>query len=119
MTPEDATYIYEALQGAQSIDAAMAFGIYIYSEDGGVLITPRMAKVLEVGIGSVMRAERLDGTVITLEVANIIDFPVGNEIYISQTALSKVSYFPFTISLLFMNARDWILAFCIMTLVLP
>lgn len=137
MTPEDATYIYEALQGVQSIDAVMAFGIYIYSEDGGVqnpylvvmddnqsslhfsdiagkevtlpdngvLITPRMAKVLEVGIGSVMRAERLDGTVITLEVANIIDFSVGNEIYISQTALSKVSHFPFTISVLFMNGQ--------------
>lgn len=137
MTPEDATYIYEALQGAQSIDAAMAFGVYIYSEDGGVqnpylvvmddnqsslhfsdiagkevtlpdngvLITPRMAKALDVGIGSVMRAERFDGTVITLEVANIIDFPVGNEIYISRTALSKVSHLPFTISVLFINGQ--------------
>lgn len=137
MIPENAAYIYEALQGAQSIDAAMAFGVYIYSEDGGVqnpylvvmdenqsslhfsdiagkevtlpdngvLITPRMAKALDVEIGSVMRAERLDGTVITLEVANIIDFPVGNEIYISQTALSKVSPLPFTISVLFINGQ--------------
>lgn len=138
MAPEDATYIYEALQeGAQSIDAAMAFGVYIYSEDGGVqnpylvamddnqsslyfsditgkevtlpdngvLITPRMAKALDVEIGSVIRAERLDGTVIVLEVANIIDFPVGNEIYISRTALSKVSPLPFTISVLFINGQ--------------
>jgi putative ABC transport system permease protein len=137
MAPEDATYIYEALQGAQSIDVAMAFGVYIYSEDGGVqnpylvamddnqsslhfsdmtgkevtlpdngvLITPRMAKALDVEIGSVMRAERLDGTVITLEVANIIDFPVGNEIYISRTALSMVSPLPFTISVLFINGQ--------------
>ncbi|HHV12588.1 MAG TPA: FtsX-like permease family protein [Clostridiales bacterium] len=137
MTPEDAAYIYEALQGAQSIDATMAFGVYIYGRDGGVqnpylvvmdgnqsslhfsdiagkevilpdngvLITPRMAKALDVGIGSVMRAERLDGTVITLEVANIIDFPVGNEIYISRTALSKVSPLPFTISVFFINGQ--------------
>ncbi len=138
MAPEDASYIYEALQNAQSIDATMAFGIYIYSEDGGVqnpylvamddnqsslhfadnagkevtlpdngvVITPRMAKALDVEIGSVMMAERLDGTVIPLEVANIIDFPVGNEIYISRTAFSKVSPLPFTISVFFIKGQE-------------
>lgn len=137
MTPEEAAYIYEALQDAQSIEAAMAFGVYIYGEDGsvqnpylvvmddnqsslyfadtagtevtlpdnGVLITPRMAKALDVGIGSMLTAERLDGTVIPLEVANIIDFPVGNEIYISRTAFSKVSPLPFTISVFFINGQ--------------
>lgn len=137
MTPEDAAYIYEALDEAQSIEATMAFGVYIYCGDGGVqnpylvvmddnqsslhftdsaglevalpdngvLITPRMAKALNAGIGSVVMAERSDGTVIPLEVANIIDFPVGNEIYISRTAFSKVSSLPFTISVLFINGH--------------
>ncbi len=137
MTPEDAAYIYEALKDARSIDTAMAFGVYIYGEDGrvqnpylvvmddkqaslhfadtagnevtlpdnGVLITPRMAKALDVGIGSVMLAERLDGTAIPLEVANIIDFPVGNEIYISRTAFSKVSPLSFTISVFFIKGQ--------------
>lgn len=137
MTPEDAAYIYEALGEAQSIEAAMAFGVYIYGKDGGVqnpylvvmddnqsslhftdtarlevalpdngvLITPRMAKALNAGVGSVVMAERSDGTVIPLEVANIIDFPVGNEIYISRTAFSKVSSLPFTISVLFINGH--------------
>ncbi len=138
MTPKEAAYIYEALQDARSLEAAMAFGVYIYGDDGnvqnpylvvmddnqnslhfadtagkkvtlpdnGVLITPRMAKALDVEIGSVMIAERLDGTVIPLEVANIIDFPVGNEIYISQTAFSKVSPLPFTINVLFINGQE-------------
>ncbi len=138
MPPEDASYIYEVLQDAQSIDAAMAFGVYIYGEDGGVqnpylvamndnqsslhfmdtdgkevnlpdngvLITPRMAKALKVGIGSMMMAERPDGTVIPLEVANIIDFPVGNEIYISRTAFSKVTSLPFTISVFFIKGQE-------------
>ena len=137
MAPEDAGYIYEALQDARSIEATMAFGVYIYGGDGGVqnpylvvmedkqsslqftdiagkevmlpdngvLITPRMAKALDIGIGSVIMAERLDGIVIPLEVANIIDFPVGNEIYISQTAFSKVAFLPFTISVLFINGQ--------------
>lgn len=137
MTPEDAAYIYEALDEAQSIEAMMAFGVYIYGRDGGVqnpylvvmddnqgslhftdtagiemtlpdngvLITPRMAKALNAEIGSVVIAERSDGTVIPLEVANIIDFPVGNEIYISRTAFSKVSSLPFTISVLFINGQ--------------
>lgn len=137
MTLEEAAYIYEALDEAQSIEATMAFGIYIYGEndsvqnpylvimddnqsslhfsdtggievtlpDNGVLITPRMAKALNVGIGSVITAERSDGTVIPLEVTNIIDFPVGNEIYISRTAFSKVSSIPFTISVLFIKGR--------------
>lgn len=52
-----------------------------------------------------MLAERLDGTVIPLEVANIIDFPVGNEIYVSRTAFSKVSSIPFMISVLFINGK--------------
>lgn len=137
MTPEETAYIYETLDGAQSIETAMAFGVYIYGEDGavqypylvvmdanqsslrfadtdgievalpdnGVLITPRMAKALHIGVGSVMMAECPDGTVIPLEVANIIDFPVGNEIYISRTAFSRVSSLPFAISVLFVHGQ--------------
>ncbi|MDR2197587.1 MAG: ABC transporter permease [Coriobacteriales bacterium] len=54
-------------------------------------------------IGSELRAERMDGAVITFEVANIVDFPVGNEIYISRTAFAEVSRLPFMISVLFVN----------------
>ncbi len=138
MIPEDAAYIYAALGNAQAIDAAMAFSIYLYGEDGsvqnpylvvmddeqssfyfagtggreaalpdnGVLITPRMAKALDVGIGSMMTAERLDGTIIPLEVADIIDFPVGNEIYISRTAFSRISSLPFMISVFLIRGQD-------------
>lgn len=74
--------------------------------DNGVLITPRMAKALNVEIGSIITAERLDGTVITLKIADIIDFPVGNEIYISQTAFSKVSSMPFTISVFLIRGQN-------------
>ncbi len=74
--------------------------------DNGVLLTPRMAKALDMGIGSVMMAERLDGIVIPLEVTDIIDFPVGNKIYISRTAFSKVASLPFTISVFLIRGRD-------------
>lgn len=137
MTLKDAGYIYEVLRDAESVDAAMTFGVSIYGEEGsvqnpylivmddeqsslhfaditgkkvvlpdtGVLITRRMAKALNVGIGSVMTAYRLDGTAMSLEVANIIDFPVGNEIYISRTAFSKISSLPSTTSVLFVKGQ--------------
>jgi putative ABC transport system permease protein len=66
----------------------------------GVLITPRMAKALGAVVGSSIKAERLDGSSINLEVSGIVDFPVGNEIYISQSAFSKISSQPFYASVL-------------------
>lgn len=61
----------------------------------GALITPRMAKALSADVGDILTAERLDGTVISFAVANIVDFPVGNEVYMSKTAFSRVSGLPF------------------------
>lgn len=122
--------IYDILGGAQSMDATMAFGVYIYGSNGnvrnpylvimdeeqtslqftdfagedlslpdnGVFITPRMAEALDVEIGDVITAERLDGTKLPLEIANIVYFPVGNEIYIGRTAFSKISSIPFSVS---------------------
>ena len=74
--------------------------------DNGVLITPRMAKTLDVEIGSVMMAERLDGTIIPLEVTDIVDFPVGNEIYIGRTAFSRVSSLPFIINVFLIRGQN-------------
>ncbi len=134
---ESAADIYEILRDAQSIDAAMAFSVYLYGSNGsvqnpymvvmddqqsslhftgsdgrevkfpdnGVLITPRMAKALDTEIGDVITAERLDGTVIPLEVANIVDFPVGDEIYISRTAFSKISSLPFSVRTLLVRGQ--------------
>ncbi|MDR1539878.1 MAG: ABC transporter permease [Clostridiales bacterium] len=127
--PEDATFIYEALEGAEHIDASMAFSIFLHGDDGnmhspylvvlednqtslnfidvngnqvlmpedGVLITPRMARALDAKIGDTVEAESLDGSVFMLNIANIVDFPLGNEIYISRTAFSKISSLPFTV----------------------
>lgn len=71
-----------------------------------MLITPRMAESLSVGIGDKLTAERLDGTVISLRVANIVDFPVGNEVYMSKTAFSKVSDLPFFVRTLLINGQE-------------
>jgi putative ABC transport system permease protein len=65
-----------------------------------------MAEALSVGIGDKLTAERLDGTVISLEVANIVDFPVGNEVYMSKTAFSKVSDLPFFVRTLLVNGQE-------------
>jgi putative ABC transport system permease protein len=73
--------------------------------EDGALITPRMADALSVKMGDKLTAERLDGTVISLNVANIVDFPVGNEIYMSKTAFSKVSNLPFLTKTLFARGQ--------------
>ncbi len=73
----------------------------------GVLITPRMANTLSVEIGDKLTAERLDGTILSLDVANIVDFPVGNEVYMSKTAFSKVSDLPFIVRTLLIDGQGF------------
>jgi putative ABC transport system permease protein len=138
LTIEQLSDIYGVLHGAENVDETMAFGVYLYSENGdmqnpylvvmdegqkslhfkdingnavglpkdGALITPRMAEALSVGVGDKLTAERLDGTVISLRVANIVDFPVGNEVYMSKTAFSKVSELPFFVRTLLINGQE-------------
>lgn len=72
----------------------------------GTLITPRMAKALAVDVGDTLNAESLDGTVMALKVADIVDFPVGNEIYLSKTAFAKVSALPFLVRTLLIQGQD-------------
>ena len=138
LTIEQLSDIYGVLHDAENVDETMAFGVYLYSENGamqnpylvvmdegqkslrfedihgnavdlpkdGALITPRMAEALSVGVGDKLTAERLDGTVISLWVANIVEFPVGNEVYMSKTAFSKVSDLPFLVRTLLVNGQE-------------
>ncbi|KPU43240.1 FtsX-like permease family protein [Oxobacter pfennigii] len=73
--------------------------------EDGAFITPRMADALGVDVGDTITAERLDGIVISLKVANIVDFPVGNEVYIGKTAFSKVSDLPFLVRTLLIRGQ--------------
>ncbi|HWQ74074.1 MAG TPA: ABC transporter permease [Syntrophomonas sp.] len=73
--------------------------------EDGALITPRMANYLGVDVGDTITAESLDGTVIPFKVANIVDFPVGNEVYIGKTAFSKASDLPFLVRTLLINGQ--------------
>jgi putative ABC transport system permease protein len=139
LVAEQITDIYDVLRSAEHVDETMAFGVYLYAENGsmqnpylvvmdesqksldfkdldgnkvylpedGVLLTPRMAETLSVGIGDKLTAERLDGTVIPLEVTNIVDFPVGNEVYMSKTAFSKVSDLPFLVRTLLIDGQEF------------
>ena len=72
----------------------------------GVLITPRMSEALHANIGDELIAEILDGTKLTLEVGGIVDFPVGNEIYISRTAFSKISPLVYTPRAFLVSGQD-------------
>jgi putative ABC transport system permease protein len=67
----------------------------------GALITPRMASSLNVSVGSEFIAETADGMVIPLSVAGIVDFPIGNEIYIGETAFQEISDIPFSVRVFF------------------
>lgn len=82
-----------------------ASGNSVHLPEDGALITPRMAKALAVDVGDTLTAERLDGTIIVLKVANIVDFPVGNEVYVGKTAFSKVSDLPFLVRTLLVNGQ--------------
>jgi len=138
LVTEQLADIYDVLHSAAHVDETMAFGVYLYGENGnvqnpylvvmdegqksldfqdldgnkvylpedGVLLTPRMAETLSVDIGDKLTAERLDGTLIPLEVANIVDFPVGNEVYMSKTAFSKVSDLPFLVRTLLIDGQE-------------
>jgi putative ABC transport system permease protein len=137
LAAEQLSDMYDVLNNAENIDATMAFGIYLYGENGnvqnpylvvmdeeqesldfkdadgnavhmpevGALITPRMAEALSAGVGDTLTAERLDGTAISLQIAGIVDFPVGNEVYMSKTAFSRVSDLPFLIRTLLIKGQ--------------
>ena len=92
-------------EGQKSLSFKDTNGNTAHLPEDGVLITPRMADALGVDVGDKLTAERLDGIVIPLRVANIVDFPVGNEIYMGKTAFSKVSDLPFLIRTLLINGQ--------------
>jgi putative ABC transport system permease protein len=98
-------YLVVMDEGQKSLNFKDIIGNTIHLPEDGVLITPRMADALGVDIGDKLTAERLDGIVISVRVANIVDFPVGNEIYMSKTAFSKVSNLPFLIRTLLINGQ--------------
>lgn len=77
-----------------SLDFVNLAGSEARLPDEGAMLTPRMAKALGAEIGGVITVEFLDGTALSIKVADIVDFPVGNEIYISRTAFSKISSLP-------------------------
>lgn len=99
-------YLVVMDEGQKSLDFKDLDGNKVYLPQDGVLLTPRMAETLSVGIGDKLTAERLDGTFIPLEVANIVDFPVGNEVYMSKTAFSKVSDLPFLVRTLLIDGQE-------------
>jgi putative ABC transport system permease protein len=98
-------YIVVMDEGQKSLNFKDMNGNEVHLPEDGVLITPRMADALGVDVGDKLVAERLDGIVISLRVANIVDFPVGNEIYMGKTAFSKVSNLPFLIRTLLINGQ--------------
>jgi putative ABC transport system permease protein len=100
-------YLVVMDDGQKSLDFKDLNGNKVYLPEDGVLLTPRMAETLSVGIGDKLTAERLDGTIIPLEVTNIVDFPVGNEVYISKTAFSKVSDLPFLVRTLLIDGQEF------------
>lgn len=100
-------YLVVMDEGQKSLDFKDLDGNKVTLPEDGVLLTPRMAKVLSVGIGDKLSAERLDGTILSLEVANIIDFPVGNEVYMSKIAFSKVSDLPFLVRTLLIDGQEF------------
>jgi putative ABC transport system permease protein len=74
--------------------------------DNGAFITPRMAKGLDVVAGDTISAEMIDGAAFSFVVANVIDFPVGNEIYMGKTAFGEICKAPYAARVLFLNGQN-------------
>lgn len=98
-------YLVVMDEGQKSLNFKDRNGNAVALPKDGALITPRMAAALGVDVGDTLRAESLDGTAITLKIANIIDFPVGNEVYVGKTAFAKVSDLPFRIRTLLVTGE--------------
>ena len=99
-------YLVVMDEGQKSFSFKDIRGNTVPLPEDGVFITPRMADALSAGVGDTITAESLDGTVIPLKVANIVDFPVGNEVYMGKTAFSKVSDLPFLIRTMLVKGQD-------------
>ena len=99
-------YLVVMDEGQKSLSFKDMEGNEVSLPEDGVLITPRMAEALGVGAGDMLKAERLDGTVFSFKVADIVDFPVGNEVYMSKAAFSKVSELPFLIRTLLVHGQE-------------
>lgn len=99
-------YLVVMDEGQKSLNFKDTRGKEIPLPEEGALITPRMAKALAVDVGDTLKAESLDGTVMALKVADIVDFPVGNEIYLSKTAFVKMSALPFLVRTLLIQGQD-------------
>ncbi len=90
----------------ESFDFRDTDGNSVRLPEDGALITPRMANALSAKIGDTLTAESLDGTVIPIRVSAIVDFPVGNEVYLGKKAFSKVSDLPFRIRTLLVKGKE-------------
>lgn len=99
-------YLVVMDEGQKSLSFKDTEGNAVQLPEDGALITARMADYLGVDVGDTVTAESLDGTVIPFKVANIVDFPVGNEVYVGKTAFSKVSDLPFLIRTLLINGQE-------------
>ncbi len=98
-------YLVVMDEGQKSLSFKDTQGNAVHLPEDGAFITPRLADALGVNVGDTLTAERLDGTVISLKVADIVDFPVGNEVYMGKTAFSKVSDLPFLVRTLLINGQ--------------
>lgn len=99
-------YLVVMDEGQKSLNFKDTKGNAVSLPEDGVLITPRMAQALSVVVGDTITAESLDGTTIPLKVANIVDFPVGNEVYMGKSAFAKVSELPFLIRTLLIDGQE-------------
>lgn len=96
-------YLVVMDEGQKSFDFKDTSGSAVRLPEDGALITPRMADALSANVGDTLTAESLDGTVIPIRVAGIVDFPVGNEVYLGKTAFSRASDLPFRIRTLLID----------------
>ena len=98
-------YLVVMDEGQKSLNFKDINGMAVRLPEDGILITPRMAEYLSVGAGDMLKAERLDGTVLSLQVAIIVHFPVGNEVYMGKTAFEKVSDLAFLVTTLLVDGQ--------------
>ncbi|MEY8355474.1 FtsX-like permease family protein [Lachnospiraceae bacterium 54-53] len=98
-------YLVVMDENQKSLNFGDGEGNRVTLPEDGALITPRLAEALAVHPGDAVTAETLDGTVLNLIVGEIVDFPVGNEVYMGREAFSRVSDRPFLIRTLLVKGE--------------
>lgn len=99
-------YLIVLEQNQTSLQFTNQKGERVSVPENGVMITPRMAHFTGKELGDQLQVETIEGKTMAFPISAIVDFPVGNEIYMSKEAFQKATHQPFLIQALLVHGEN-------------